>query len=137
MAKRSKPRRSKSSSWPARSCANNLAVNGWDVVWFFKKKEMHCKNVEEVSNNYPGKRPQTTWGSGTIICDYVDGGADDDDDDDEEDEDDYVADDDVEDDEVQEDDVQDDEVEDDEVEDDDVGKNEDEDDIAEDEVEDG
>ena len=52
MAKRSKPRRSKSSSWPARSCANNLAVNGWDVVWFFKKrKETHCKNIKEVSNN--------------------------------------------------------------------------------------
>ena len=38
---------------------------------------------KDPSNNYPGKRPQTVWGSGRIMYDNVDHHDDDDDHDEE------------------------------------------------------
>ena len=79
---------------------------------------------------FPGKRPQTVWGSGGIMYENVD---DDHHDDDEEEGEDNVANNDVED---EDDEVQEDDAEDEEVEDDDAEEDGDADENAEDEVED-
>ena len=109
-----------------KTCSHMAMVLGSKCCWI-----CHVKN-------YPGKRPQTVWGSGRIMYDNVaDGDDDGDDDEEEEDEDEQnVADDDVEDEEVKEDDVEDDEVEDDDVEEPEDDHDNSEDEVGDDKVED-